>query len=269
MFYIRDDKWGVFPKKIEFKTKHTVYDMEASGYEEDENNTEIVINDVILTDEQKARFELIRNSKDLSIDEVREYVLNNDILETNYEMDNAVNHAKVLKEMEKYLQWDNLGQETIDAMLGNYETWEPSQTYPKDMLLTYGNQMYKVKDFHNSVEGWTPDVTSVYYTPIGIPGTVKKYEIRDGSNPYMKGDPVMFNGFLYICIEDNTVWSPEEAPNNWKKDIPEGVVEDWVQKTYFKGEEVMFEGVHYISIFEGHNVWSPGAYPSGWEVVPK
>ena len=43
----------------------------------------------------------------------------------------------------------------------------------------------------------------------------------------------------------------------------------WVQPTgahdaYNIGDKVTFEGRHYISTMDG-NVWSPSAYPDGWE----
>lgn len=44
---------------------------------------------------------------------------------------------------------------------------------------------------------------------------------------------------------------------------------EWVQPTgahdaYNKGDKVTFEGKHYMSLIDG-NIWSPAAYPAGWE----
>ena len=45
---------------------------------------------------------------------------------------------------------------------------------------------------------------------------------------------------------------------------------EWVQPTgahdaYQTGDKVTYNGQHYVSKIDG-NVWSPDAYPPGWEV---
>jgi hypothetical protein len=44
---------------------------------------------------------------------------------------------------------------------------------------------------------------------------------------------------------------------------------EWRQPTgsedaYNTGDKVTFEGAHYVSLIDG-NIWSPTAYPAGWE----
>ena len=55
--------------------------------------------------------------------------------------------------------------------------------------------------------------------------------------------------------------SPEPEPS---EDVP-----DWVQPTgahdaYQKGDKVRYNGNVYESLIDG-NVWSPDAYPAGWQ----
>lgn len=51
---------------------------------------------------------------------------------------------------------------------------------------------------------------------------------------------------------------------------PEDEWPEWVQPTgahnaYSNGGKITYNGKHYISTMDG-NVWSPDAYPAGWEV---
>ena len=55
---------------------------------------------------------------------------------------------------------------------------------------------------------------------------------------------------------------PAPEPEEWPA---------WVQPTgahdcYNTGDKVTYNGQHYVSKLDG-NVWSPEAYPSGWEAV--
>ena len=52
---------------------------------------------------------------------------------------------------------------------------------------------------------------------------------------------------------------------------PEDEWPEWVQPTgahnaYSNGDKITYNGKHYISTMDG-NVWSPDAYPQGWEEV--
>jgi hypothetical protein len=100
----------------------------------------------------------------------------------------------------------------------------------------------------------------------------KKYKAKDvfrhGKNGV--GDPQ-----LYQVLQKHTSaaeWPPDATPGLYKK---VGVTEDgypeWVQPigasdAYNTGDVVSYNGVVYKSLIDG-NVWSPDAYPAGWEVV--
>lgn len=50
------------------------------------------------------------------------------------------------------------------------------------------------------------------------------------------------------------------APDAW----PEFVQPTGAQDAYAKGAQITFEGAHYVSLIDA-NVWSPTAYPAGWQ----
>ena len=84
------------------------------------------------------------------------------------------------------------------------------------------------------------------------------------------GDPQ-----LYMVLQEHTSqgdWTPENSPSLYKAiGISESGIPVWVQPlgssdAYMIGDEVMYNGTHYRSLID-NNVWSPDAYPQGWEVV--
>ena len=92
---------------------------------------------------------------------------------------------------------------------------------------------------------------------------------------YDKGDRVIYNNILYVCLQYHTAqsnWTPPASPSLWAKVlIPDPtVVPEWEQpdstNAYMKGDHVMFEGQEYESLID-NNIWSPSAYPAGWQAV--
>lgn len=98
----------------------------------------------------------------------------------------------------------------------------------------------------------------------------KEYKIKDifsyGVNEV--GDPQ-----LYQVLQDHTSaaeWTPDTATSLYKKiGVTEEGYPEWVQPlgatdAYNTGDIVSYKGTLYRSLIDG-NVWSPDAYPSGWE----
>ena len=86
---------------------------------------------------------------------------------------------------------------------------------------------------------------------------------------------VQRSGKLWRCLQDHASqdgWEPESTPSLWAKVLipDENVVPEWEQpdstNPYMTGDKVRFEGVVYVSLID-NNVWSPAAYPQGWEAV--
>ena len=97
---------------------------------------------------------------------------------------------------------------------------------------------------------------------------------------YVVGDRVLYLGTLYKVLQAHTSqagWEPDITPSLFAKnlivkdengeqvDIPEFEQPDSTNP-YMIGDKVMFEGKVYQSLID-NNVWSPSAYPQGWEEV--
>jgi len=92
---------------------------------------------------------------------------------------------------------------------------------------------------------------------------------------YTAGQKVRYAGILYSVLQAHTSqddWTPDKAVSLFAKVlIPDpDVIPDWEQpdstNPYKKGDRVRFEGKIYESLID-NNVWSPSAYPAGWQEV--
>ena len=101
------------------------------------------------------------------------------------------------------------------------------------------------------------------------------YSAWETGTAYNAGDRRTYGGVLYKCLQAHTSqddWTPDVAVSLWATVlIPDpDVIPDWVQpdstNAYMRGDKVRYNGVVYRSLID-NNVWSPDAYPAGWEIV--
>lgn len=92
---------------------------------------------------------------------------------------------------------------------------------------------------------------------------------------YAVGTRVRHNDVLYSVLADHSSqadWTPDTAPSLFAKVLipDETVIPEWEQPEstngYMTGDKVTYNGVVYVSLID-NNVWSPDAYPAGWEAV--
>ena len=115
--------------------------------------------------------------------------------------------------------------ETALLLTEYYPVWSgDSVEYKKDYRLTYNGVLYKVLQAHTSQADWTPEAAPSLFAKIltSDDGTPLPWEQPGSTNPYMKGDKVLYNGKVYESLIDNNVWSPEAYPAGWKEVTTEG-----------------------------------------------
>lgn len=90
---------------------------------------------------------------------------------------------------------------------------------------------------------------------------------------YSVDERLQYKNVLYRVVQAHTSqadWAPDITPalfvivslDEW----PEFVQPTGAHDAYKKGDKVTFEGKHYISLIDG-NVYSPTAYPAGWQEI--
>ncbi len=86
---------------------------------------------------------------------------------------------------------------------------------------------------------------------------------------------VRYNGSVYIVLQKHTSqenWNPADAAAIFTEVLipDDNVIPEWKQpgstNPYNKGDTVRFNGKTYTSIINS-NVWSPTAFPEGWQEV--
>lgn len=94
---------------------------------------------------------------------------------------------------------------------------------------------------------------------------------------YATDQRLRYDGKLYRCVQGHTSqegWEPDKTPALWTEVALPGEIPVWkqptgVQNAYNTGDKVHYpdkDGPVYVSTID-NNVWSPEAYPAGWEVV--
>lgn len=108
-------------------------------------------------------------------------------------------------------------------------------------------------------------------------GAVELFPRWDGDgHEYVKDSRVSYNGLLYKCLSDpshvsQSTWNPADSPSLWVRvDNPAEEWPEWRQPTgatdgYEYGKKVSHNGKHWISNYNGVNIWEPGVY--GWDEV--
>ena len=173
--------------------------------------------------------------------------------------------------------------ETEDAVLVDYVD---TGTYVKAMYevvkieLTEEEQLIEqtnkaMEIFNINFNDLLPDLTDEQ--ALEMPLLFPKWQ---AGKEYVVGDRVLYLGTLYKVIQAHTSqygWEPDITPSLFAKnlivkdddgeqvDIPEWEQPDSTNP-YMKGDKVKFEGKIYQSLID-NNVWSPSAYPQGWEEV--
>ena len=92
--------------------------------------------------------------------------------------------------------------------------------YEVGKRIMYKGILYKVIQAHTSQADWTPTAAPSLFAKVineTIDGSIPEFEQPDSTNPYMKGDRVLFNGKVYESLIDNNVYSPEAYPAGWKE----------------------------------------------------
>ena len=94
---------------------------------------------------------------------------------------------------------------------------------------------------------------------------------------YTLDERIRYGGNLYRCEQAHTSqadWTPEKTPALWTEVAEPGTIPVWrqptgVQDAYNTGDKVHYPTADdpvYESLIDA-NVYSPEAYPAGWQVV--
>ena len=104
----------------------------------------------------------------------------------------------------------SLSDEDALEAINLFPTWKPAKSYLKDERVTFEGILYKCLQAHTSQDAWTPIAAPSLWAKVLIPdeNVIPEWEQPDSTNPYMKGDRVMFENKVYESTIDSNVWAP-------------------------------------------------------------
>lgn len=137
-------------------------------------------------------------------------------------MSEIIERARALRKVIEQMA-SGLSEEEAVANAELFPEWiADGNDYAVGDKVRYNSTLYKVLQAHTSQPDWTPDTAVSLYARIlaGQEGTeVGEWEQPDSTNPYKKGDRVIYNGKMYESTIDGNVWSPEAYPQGWQEVI--------------------------------------------------
>jgi hypothetical protein len=100
-----------------------------------------------------------------------------------------------------------------------FPNWNADQdSYVKDTRVNFNGILYKCLQTHIPQASWDPVSAPSLWAKVLIPdaNVIPEWEQPDSTNPYMKGDKVIFEGQTYESVIDNNIWSPAAYPAGWQ-----------------------------------------------------
>jgi len=105
----------------------------------------------------------------------------------------------------------------LDLPPSSFDEWKGNGiNYVKDQIVSYNDVTYRVLQAHKSQSDWRPDTAVSLFVKIVLGGAILEWVQPTSTNPYMKGDKVLWQGKVYESLIDNNVWSPTGYPQGWK-----------------------------------------------------
>lgn len=114
----------------------------------------------------------------------------------------------------------SISDEVAEKIPELFPVWDGNgKEYKTGDRVEYNGMLYKVLQDHTSQSTWTPtDAPSLFAKILTSPdGEPQEWQQPDSTNPYMKGDKVIYNGKTYESLIDNNVWAPDGYPQGWKE----------------------------------------------------
>ena len=127
---------------------------------------------------------------------------------------------ELARKLRPYIEKAALSLSDEDALeaVDLFPNWNKDHgEYLKDDKVKFEGVLYKCLQAHHSQEMWYPTAAPSLWAKVLIPdeNVIPEWEQPDSTNPYMKGDKVMFEGQVYESLIDNNIWSPAAYPAGW------------------------------------------------------
>lgn len=126
------------------------------------------------------------------------------------------------RKLRKLIELAAQSLEVEDALEGVdlFPAWDSNGVaYEAGKKVRYNGELYTVLQDHTSQDNWTPELAASLFARVlpGQDGTdIDEWVQPDSTNPYKKGDRVLFEGHIYESLIDGNIWSPAGYPAGWQ-----------------------------------------------------
>ena len=122
--------------------------------------------------------------------------------------------VELAQKLRPYIEKAAISLNDEDALeaINLFPNWSPTaSSYEKDARVKYEDILYKCLQTHTPQVNWTPTNSPSLWAKVLIPDAtvIPEWEQPDSTNPYMKGDRVMYNGKIYESNINSNVWAPD------------------------------------------------------------
>lgn len=129
---------------------------------------------------------------------------------------------ELARKLRPYIEKAAMFLDDVDALeaVNLFPTWNADAIqYIKDTKVNFEGTLYKCLQTHVPQAAWTPTAAPSLWAKVLIPdeNVIPEWEQPGSTNPYMKGDKVMFNEKIYESLIDNNIWSPAAYPTGWRE----------------------------------------------------
>ena len=127
---------------------------------------------------------------------------------------------ELARKLRPYIEKAALSLSDEDALeaVDLFPRWDVNHgEYLKDDKVKFEGDLYRCLQQHFPQAGWAPTLAPSLWARVLIPdeNVIPEWEQPGSTNPYMKGDRVMFNEKVYESAIDNNIWSPADYPAGW------------------------------------------------------
>lgn len=131
-------------------------------------------------------------------------------------------HAYKLRQMLHKASASLADDDALEA-IELFPVWQTDTDYAVDVRVRYADHLYRCVQAHTSQTDWTPSATPALWTEVAKPGEIPVWKQPTGAqDAYMTGDKVHYptaDDSVYVSTVDNNVWSPDEYPAGWSKEL--------------------------------------------------
>lgn len=207
-------KWVPFKRKASYTMRYEFY---VDDDEIDPALPDLEVEDIILTDEQKARLETVKHTEEISSTDIEKYVFDEEV---HGAIAPVVHQKAMVNLMLKNMDIEQTTDEELEIIKPMVKVWEPDSFLMVDETILHEGRLYRVRQSHDTLKHQPPGSEGMLaiYVPYNPPGSVADYDpTRDlAANPYQVGELIRFSYGVYECLRV-TNFSPQEYAPDWLK----------------------------------------------------